>query len=118
MSHLVYLALLFGCLCCVVPLEFCFGTRVLRRAGLLALTVLPAFVLFTLWDLYAIAHRQWSYDRRWLTGWTLPGHLPVEEALFFVVVPIAAVLTYEAVGVCLAPRRSAPVAAPVERADR
>ena len=101
LRHLTYLGLLLGCLCCVVPLEFGFRTTVFRRAGRLALAVLPALVIFTGWDLYAISRRQWTYDRRWLTGVTLPGHLPLEEALFFVVVPIAAVLTYEAVGVCL-----------------
>ena len=40
---------------------------------------------------------KWSYVRHWLVGWILPGGLPIEELLFFVVVPVCAILTLEAV---------------------
>ena len=49
------------------------------------------------WDLYAIARGQWTFDPRQILGVVLPGGLPIEEVAFFVVVPIAAVLTLEAV---------------------
>jgi lycopene cyclase domain-containing protein len=100
MRHLLYLGLLIGCVALTVPLDFAFRAEVFRRPGRLALAVLPSFVVFTAWDVFAIHRHQWSYHLRWMTGLTLPGRVPLEEALFFVVVPVAAILTYEAVRRC------------------
>lgn len=97
MRHFTYLALLVGCVCATVPLDIAFRTTVFRRVGTLLVAVLPAFAVFMTWDVYAIAHKHWSYDLRWMTGVTLPGRVPLEEALFFLVVPVAAILTYEGV---------------------
>lgn len=97
MRHLAYLAVLAGCLVGSMWLEWGLRTRVLvRRRRLLAALgcVVPLFVL---WDVYAISHHQWAFDPRSVTGLRLPGRLPIEELLFFVVVPIAAILTLEAV---------------------
>jgi lycopene cyclase domain-containing protein len=96
-SHLLYLALLAGCLAGTAPLEFLLHTRVYARWQRLLLTLVPVVVVFAGLDLFAIHQRLWRYDRHWLVGWTLPGRLPIEELLFFVVVPICAVLTLEAV---------------------
>ena len=41
--------------------------------------------------------RWWHYDSAYLVGVTLPGRLPLEELLFFLVIPTCAVLTLEAV---------------------
>jgi lycopene cyclase domain-containing protein len=95
--HLIYLGLLAGCLLATAPLEILLGARVWRRPLRLLLTLLPVVVLFTAWDLYAISRHHWSYDRAQTSGVLLPGRLPIEELLFFVVVPICSVLTLEAV---------------------
>ena len=58
---------------------------------------MPGFLIFVAWDLYAVHAGQWTYDPRHLIGVALPGGLPLEEALFFVVVPVCSVLTFEAV---------------------
>ena len=65
--------------------------------GGLLLTLLPVVPLFVAWDLYAISRHHWSFDAGQVVGVDLPGGLPVEEVAFFVVVPLAAVLTLEAV---------------------
>jgi lycopene cyclase domain-containing protein len=93
----LYLLLLVACLALTLPLELVLGARVYRRPLRLALSLLPVLVPFLGWDLYAIARHQWSYSRRQTLGWVLPGHLPVEEVIFFVVVPICSILTLEAV---------------------
>jgi lycopene cyclase domain-containing protein len=67
----------------------------------------PTLVVFVAEDIYAIARGLWTYDPRYLVGVTLPGRLPLEELLFFVVVPICAVLTFEAVST-VKPRWSPP----------
>ncbi len=93
----LYLALLAGCLAGTAPLEIVLGTRVYARWRRLLLALAPTAAVFTAWDLYAIHRHQWRYDRRYISGVLLPGHLPLEELLFFLVVPTCAVLTLEAV---------------------
>ena len=95
--HLTYLAVLAGCLAGASWLELWPGTRVYRRAGRLALAILPVFMVFIGWDLYAISRHHWSYDPTQTIGVVLPGALPLEEVLFFLVVPTCAVLALEAV---------------------
>jgi lycopene cyclase domain-containing protein len=97
MTHLLYLAMLAGCLAATAVVEASLHTRVYARWRRLACAVLPTVVVFGTWDVYAIARHQWSYVPRWVTGVRLPGDLPLEELLFFVVVPTCAVITLEAV---------------------
>lgn len=78
-------------------LEIGLRTRVLRRWRRLLLTVLPVVAVFALWDVYAIASGHWWFDEDLITGITLPGDLPVDEVVFFLLVPLAAILTLEAV---------------------
>ncbi len=54
-------------------------------------------VVFALWDFAAIAAGHWTFDPRQTTGILLLGALPLEEVLFFVVVPVCAILGFEAV---------------------
>jgi lycopene cyclase domain-containing protein len=95
--HLIYLAVLAGCLIGTAPLEVVLRVRVYARWKRLVLTLAPVVVVFVAWDLYAISRHHWSYDRRQTSGVVLPGHLPLEELLFFLVIPVCAVLTLEAV---------------------
>ena len=97
MRHLTYLLVLAGCLLAAAPLEFLLRLRVRAQWLRLLLTIAPVLVVFIGWDVYAIARHQWSYDRAQTTGVLLPGRLPLEEVLFFVVIPVCAVLTLEAV---------------------
>jgi lycopene cyclase domain-containing protein len=95
--HLSYLAVLAFCLLGTLPLEVWLGVRVYRRPRRLLLTLLPVVAVFYLWDVYAIAADHWSFDPAQTVGLVLPGGVPVEELLFFVVVPTCAVLAFEAV---------------------
>ena len=97
MSHLAYLGVLAFALLGTAWLEVFLRTRVYARWRRLVLTVLPVGVVFVLWDLYAIAQGHWTFDPERTTGVLLPGGLPIDEVLFFVVIPIASVLTLEAV---------------------
>ena len=63
----------------------------------LLLALLPEFVVFVAWVLYAIAQGHWHYSGELTLGVRLPGGIPVEEVLFFLVVPLCAVLAFEAV---------------------
>ena len=97
MRHLTYLTVLAGCLVVTAPLELVLRVRVYARWRRLLLAVLPGFVVFVAWVLYAIAQGHWAYDDGQTLGVRLPGGIPVEEVLFFLVVPVCAVLAFEAV---------------------
>jgi lycopene cyclase domain-containing protein len=95
--HGAYLLILAACLVGTAPLEFVLHTRVYARWPRLLATLAPVVLIFAAWDVAAIHADWWHYDGRYLVGVTLPGRLPLEELLFFVVIPTCAVLTLEAV---------------------
>lgn len=95
--HLIYLGLLVGCLLVTLPLEIVLRVRVYARWRRWLCSVVPVALVFIGWDLYAIDAGQWWYDPRQIVGLRLGGRLPVEELLFFLVVPTCAILGFEAV---------------------
>lgn len=97
MRQLSYAGMLAFVVLATSPLELVLGARVYRRPRRLLLALLPVVPLFVAWDLYAISQRQWSFDPAQTLGVVLPGGLPVEELFFFLVVPVASILTLEAV---------------------
>jgi lycopene cyclase domain-containing protein len=97
MGSLTYLALLVGCLVVTAPLELVLRVRVYARWRRLLLAVLPEFAVFVVWVLYAIAQGHWDYSAVRTLDVRLPGGIPVEEVLFFLVVPLCSVLALEAV---------------------
>ncbi len=92
-----YLLLLGFCLAVTLPLEIVGGARVYRRPKALLSTLAPVVAVFAGWDLIAVRHGDWWYSERYILGLRMAG-LPIEEWLFFLVVPICALLTYEALG--------------------
>jgi lycopene cyclase domain-containing protein len=95
--QLAYVGMLAFCLLGTLPLELVLGVRVYRQWRRLLLTLAPVVAVFLAWDLYAIAAGHWDFDPQQTVGLVLPGDVPVEELLFFVVVPVCAVLSFEAV---------------------
>jgi lycopene cyclase domain-containing protein len=96
MDRWQYLVLLAGCLAVTAPLEM-FGTGVYRRAWRVVRAVLPVAAVFLLWDEVAIGAHVWTYNPAYIIGHYLPVRVPIEEVLFFLVIPLCALLTYNAV---------------------
>jgi lycopene cyclase domain-containing protein len=92
-----YVAVLAFILLATGWLEVALRTRVYRRWRRLLASVLPVVAVFVLWDVYAIARGHWTFDTSRITGVNLPGDLPLDEVAFFVIVPVAGILTLEAV---------------------
>ena len=78
-------------------LEIAFKVGVLRRIKRVILSVLPISTLFLLWDAYAISKGHWFFDRDQMLGIVGPLNIPLEEYLFFIVIPMAAIMTIEGV---------------------
>ena len=91
---MLYLGVMAACLVVTLPLELVLGARVYRRPLRLLLALLPVLAVFVTWDVLAIHAGQWTYHQ--LTGARI-GDLPVEELVFFIVVPTCSILTLEAV---------------------
>lgn len=104
MGSAEYLLVLAACLLITAPLEL-FGARVYRRPVRALRAIVPAAGVFLLWDILAIAGGVWTFNPEFLTGVVLPFAVPLEEALFFLVIPICAILTYETVSDMLLRRR-------------
>jgi lycopene cyclase domain-containing protein len=96
MDHYQYLILMGACLAVTVPLEV-LGARVYRQPARLARAVLPVAAVFLVWDALAIAGGVWTYNPRYVTGLRLPFRIPVEELVFFLVIPVCGILTYAGV---------------------
>lgn len=133
MSAFEYLLLMGVCVLITLPLELFFRARVYRRWRTVLWALVPVIVVFCLWDVVAIARDHWLYNPRFVTGIHL-GNLPLEELVFFIVIPLCALLSYEAVGTVLtavrkrtrpgslprqdSPPRPAIQSRPHERTDR
>ena len=92
-----YLVVLALCLVLTSPLEWAFGARVYRRPGATIKTLVAVLVPFVATDVWAVRRGLWSYSQQHVVGVTLFGTLPLEEVLFFVVIPLCALLTFSAV---------------------
>ena len=95
--HYTYLLILAACIVGALPLEFVLHTRVYARWRRLLVVLVPVGVVFGSWDVLEIRAHAWRYDPAQVVGLTLPGRLPIEELLFFLVNPTCSVLTLEAV---------------------
>lgn len=96
MAHFTYLAVMLACVLGTLPLEYFYRARVWRRIRQTALAILPVAAVFVTWDYLAAAAGWWTFDPAYLSGlWV--GGLPVEELVFFVVIPVCGILTLEGV---------------------
>ncbi|MFM7873404.1 MAG: lycopene cyclase domain-containing protein [Actinomycetota bacterium] len=78
-------------------LEILLKVGVLRRVKRVALSILPVALIFLVWDYYAVSAGHWWFDENQVVGIFGPKGIPLEEFLFFIVVPLASLLTIEAV---------------------
>ena len=96
MDRWQYLIVLGACLLITLPLEW-LGSGIYRRPRRLVLAVLPVAAVFVAWDVVATAAGVWRFEPRYVIGIDLLSPLPVEELLFFLIVPVCGLLTYGAV---------------------
>jgi len=78
-------------------LEVFLRTRVLARWRRLLLSMVLPLIVFILWDAYAIASGHWTFDVNRILGVQVVAGVPIDEVLFFIVIPFASILTLEAV---------------------
>jgi lycopene cyclase domain-containing protein len=84
-------------LCGSIWLELFLKVGVVRRFKRVIFSILPTALFFIIWDAYAINRAHWHFDNKQILGIFGPFDIPLEEFLFFLIVPLAALLTIEAV---------------------
>ena len=92
-----YVSVLVFVIVASIWLEVILRARVLRRPKRLLFTIVPVVIPFLIWDAYAITQGHWYFDGSRILGLYLPAEIPVDELLFFIVIPFASILTLEAV---------------------
>jgi lycopene cyclase domain-containing protein len=102
--HASYAAMLAFVLLGTLPLHRFYRLNVLRQPLRLLKAIVPVAVLFVTWDVVATASGHWYFDPAQTFAVRLWG-LPLEEYAFFVVIPLAGILTFEAVTVIGSRRR-------------
>lgn len=103
-TYASYVGMLAFVLIGTLPLHRFYRLTVLRQPLRLLVAIVPAALVFVAWDLAATAAGHWHFD----PAQTLPLRwwgLPLEEYAFFVVIPLAGILTFEAVTVVASRRR-------------
>ncbi len=88
-----------------LPLHRYYRLSVLCQPIRLLTAIVPVAVVFLAWDLVATAAGHWRFDPAQTFALRLWG-LPLEEYAFFVVIPLAGILTFEAVAVVRSRRRA------------
>lgn len=92
-----YLAMLLFTVAGSFWLEAVLKVGVLRRFKRALLSIFPSALVFLAWDSYAISNGHWRFDANQIIGIYGPSNIPLEEFLFFLIVPLAALMTIEAV---------------------
>lgn len=82
----------------VIPLVASFypPLKFYKHVRALIISIVLIVIIFGLWDMYATARGHWRFDPS--SVWKIRiGNLPLEEVLFFIVIPFCAIFTWEAV---------------------
>ena len=93
-QKLTYALLLGGSV--LVPFILSFDKKVAfykRWKALFPATLITA-VVFIIWDIYFTRHNVWWFNKDYVTGLFIAG-LPVEEWLFFIIIPYCCIFIYE-----------------------
>jgi len=73
-----------------------------KRIPHLLLPLLFVSGLFIVWDQWFTSMKVWGFDNAYIAGYFL-GKLPLEEVLFFVIVPYNCIFIYEVIGAYFRP---------------
>ena len=91
-----YLILLLIAVVITLPLEFFGKLGIYRRYKDAIKAISLPFIIFIIWDILFSQTDLWNFSDKHTYSFRLLG-LPIEEILFFIVIPLAGLLTYNAV---------------------
>ena len=86
MAQFHYLLVLLFIACCAVGVSLGFRIRIKRFWRNFLLADASILVIYLMWDYWAIRKKNWYFY--------LFGSVPIEEVLFFIIVPLITVIVY------------------------
>ena len=96
MSQLHYLGVLLFIAFCAAGVTLAFKIRITNFWRIFLLTDASILVIYLAWDIWAILKKNWYFDKSQILNIYLIPKVPIEEVLFFIIVPLITVLTYTA----------------------
>jgi lycopene cyclase domain-containing protein len=96
LTHFSYLVVILFVALCAVSVNFGFRLRIGSRGRQLLQTEMMILAIYLSWDTWAIAKKSWFFDHHQIVNVDVLPKVPVEEFLFFLVVPIMIILSYQA----------------------
>lgn len=96
MAHLHYTEVLAFIAICAIFVATAFKIRVPHFWRIFLLTDACILGLYLIWDYWAISKRNWYFDSKQILTFNLVPKVPIEEILFFIIVPLTTILTYKA----------------------
>ena len=96
MRHFAYLAVIIFVAICALGINLGFRLKSFKLFPALAKTQIAILVIYLSWDSWAIARDNWFFDKRQILDIDLLPKVPIEEVLFFIVVPLATIFSYQA----------------------
>lgn len=94
MAQLHYLFVLMFIAFCAVAVTLAFRIRIKRFWRNFLLADGSILAIYLIWDYWAIRKENWSFDSEQILGFYLFGIVPIEEVLFFIIVPLMTVIVY------------------------
>ena len=91
-----YLSILICFLLLAIFLEWKFRVHLYNSKKERIITTLIIFVIGSVWDTYAVSREHWVFPGNGLIGVKI-GLLPIEEYLFFLIMPFLAITIYKVV---------------------
>jgi lycopene cyclase domain-containing protein len=82
----------------IIPLLASFwpGLKFYQNIRSLLISITLVVILFSVWDVFAVYRGHWFFNPTGVWKWRII-NLPVEEVLFFVVIPFCCIFTWEAI---------------------
>lgn len=94
MAHYHYALVLLFVAICAVGVNLGFRLRITHLWRVFLATDAAILLIYTAWDIWAVENHNWRFDSSQILGLRIFAGLPIEEILFFIVVPLMTVLTY------------------------
>lgn len=96
MDHFSYLVVILFIAICACGVNLSFRLRIGEHWREVLKTQLVMLALYLTWDTWAIAKKSWFFDHHQIVNIDVLPKVPMEEFLFFIVVPIVTILSYQA----------------------
>lgn len=94
MTHLNYVGVLAFIGICAVFVNLGFKLKIRRQWKAFVIADIGLMALYLTWDIWAVKKGSWYFDQNKIIGLKIFGVLPIEEVLFFFLVPLMVVLCY------------------------